>query len=294
MDAKTDRFPDTERRPSDEHSAAASPVFERVMPAKVGRYEIRELLGAGGMAEVYRAFDPTLNRAVALKFLRETSRDDLARFLREARAQAQIGHDNICDVYETGVVDGRPFIAMRCIDGVTLADAAPRMSIDEKVRVLADVAEAVHAAHRIGLVHRDLKPNNIMVEQRSEGGWHAWVLDFGLARDSSMDTMTRIFPVLACIKRKPGERITLVNNTIIEEVLQNIGTIDFGGGFKAKTNVSLWRTRGEHRPLIGEFSFQIRFEDRKDLSQDAIQKAAAFFISTVIFRVLPSVFSVVW
>jgi len=96
---------------------------------------------------------------------------------------------------------------------------------------------------------------------------------------TSMDTMTRIFPVLACIKRKPGERITLVNNTIIEEVLQNIGTIDFGGGFKAKTNVSLWRTRGEHRPLIGEFSFQIHFEDRRDLSQDAIEKAAAFFIS---------------
>ena len=196
MDAKTDRFPDTERRPTDEDSAAATSAFERVMPAKVGRYEIRELLGAGGMAEVYRAFDPTLNRAVALKFLRETSRDDLARFLREARAQAQIGHDNICDVYETGVVDGRPFIAMRCIDGITLADAAPRMSIDEKVRVLADVAEAVHAAHRTGLVHRDLKPNNIMVEQRAEGGWHAWVLDFGLARDSSMDTMTTIGSVM--------------------------------------------------------------------------------------------------
>lgn len=166
------------------------------MPATLGRYEIRELLGAGGMAEVYRAYDPTLNRAVALKFLRETDREHLARFLREARAQAQIGHENICDVYESGIIEGRPFIAMRCIEGTTLAEAALRMSVDEKVAVMTEVAEAVHAAHRTGLVHRDLKPNNIMVEPKPDGGWHPWVLDFGLARDSSMDTMTTIGTVV--------------------------------------------------------------------------------------------------
>ena len=96
---------------------------------------------------------------------------------------------------------------------------------------------------------------------------------------TSMDTMARVFPVLAGISKKPGERVALVNNTIIEEVLQQIGTIDFGGGFTAKTNVALWRTRGEHRPLIGEFSFQIRFDDRKDLRQDAVARAAAFFVA---------------
>lgn len=162
------------------------------LPGSIGRYEMGPLLGEGGMAEVYRAFDPTLNRHVALKFLRERDREHLQRFLREARAQAQVGHDNICDVYETGIADGRPFIAMRFIDGATLLDAAARMSVDEKVAVLADVAEAVHAAHRTGLVHRDLKPNNIMVESGPEGGWHPWVLDFGLARNSSVDTMTTI------------------------------------------------------------------------------------------------------
>jgi len=166
------------------------------MPSTFGRYEVGPLLGTGGMAEVYRAFDPTLNRPVALKLLRETDREHLTRFLREARAQAQIGHENICDVYETGIVDGRPFIAMRCIDGMTLAEAALRMSVDEKVAVMVDVCEAVHAAHRTGLVHRDLKPNNIMVEPKPDGGWHPWVLDFGLARDSSMDTMTTIGTVV--------------------------------------------------------------------------------------------------
>lgn len=94
----------------------------------------------------------------------------------------------------------------------------------------------------------------------------------------SMEAMTRIFPVLDRIKKDPNEKIALVNNTIIEEVLQNIGTIDFGDGIKAKTNVGLWRTRGEHRPLIGEFAFQIKFKNRKELQLDAMKRAEAFFV----------------
>ena len=95
----------------------------------------------------------------------------------------------------------------------------------------------------------------------------------------SMDTMTRIFPVLESIKKGPDERVVLVSNTIIEEVLQDIGMLDFGDGVKGKVNIGLWRTRGEHRPLIGEFSFQIRFDDRKELALDAMKRAEAFFIA---------------
>ena len=209
------------------------------VPATVGRYEVGEMLGSGGMAEVYRAFDPMLNRAVALKFLRETDRDHLARFIREARAQAQVGNDHICDVYEAGIVDGRPFIAMRCIEGVTLAEAALRMSIDEKVAVMAEVAEALHAAHRTGLVHRDLKPNNIMVEARPDGGWHPWVLDFGLARDTSMDSMTTIGTVVGtppymAPEQARGERQKIDRRTDVYALgatLYDIlgGTPPFGG-----------------------------------------------------------------
>jgi eukaryotic-like serine/threonine-protein kinase len=195
MDRTSDLSQVTERLSrSGEVSLSLDPAAP--IPATIGRYEIGPLLGEGGMAEVYRAFDPTLNRPVALKFLRETDRDHLSRFIREARAQAQVGHENICDVYEAGIVDGRPFIAMRCIEGTTLAEEAPRMSIEEKVAVMVEVAEAVHAAHRTGLVHRDLKPGNIMVEPKPDGGWHPWVLDFGLARDSSTDTMTTIGTVV--------------------------------------------------------------------------------------------------
>ena len=94
-----------------------------------------------------------------------------------------------------------------------------------------------------------------------------------------MGTMTKIFPVLERIKKDPHERVALVSDTIIEEVLQDIGTLDFGEGIKAKVNVGLWRTRGEHRPLIGEFAFQIKFKDRKQLALDAMKKAEAFFIA---------------
>jgi len=95
----------------------------------------------------------------------------------------------------------------------------------------------------------------------------------------SMESIARIFPALARIRKKPRERISLVNETIIEEVLQDIGTLDFGQGITAKVNIALWRTRGEHRPLIGEFAFQIKFKDRKELGLAATMKAQAFFIA---------------
>jgi hypothetical protein len=93
------------------------------------------------------------------------------------------------------------------------------------------------------------------------------------------DFIVQLFPVLARIRKDPGEKIEFVNNTIIEEVLQDIGGLDFGHGLAAKANVGIWRTRGEHRPLIGEFAFQVRFKDRKELHREALQRFEAFFLS---------------
>jgi hypothetical protein len=95
----------------------------------------------------------------------------------------------------------------------------------------------------------------------------------------SMGTMTRIFPVLEHLRKDPNEKVRLVSDTIIEEVLQDIGTLDFGQGIRAKANIGLWRTRGEHRPLIGEFAFQIRFKDREQVAPDAMKKVETFFIA---------------
>jgi hypothetical protein len=81
------------------------------------------------------------------------------------------------------------------------------------------------------------------------------------------------------VRKAPGEKIQLVSETIVEEVLQDIGELDFGEGMIAKANVAIWRTRGEHRPLIGEFAYQVRFADRKQLAQPALKRMEAFFIA---------------
>jgi eukaryotic-like serine/threonine-protein kinase len=177
-------------------SQDGAPYAPPAPPPSAGRYELGTLLGSGGMADVYRATDSTLGRAVALKFLRAIDVDQTERFMREARAQAHVEHPNICKVYEVGNAGGRPFIAMQCIEGMTLAQAAAHMPLDAKVAVMADVADAVHAAHRVGLVHRDLKPGNIMLEETDDGRRHPYVLDFGLARDQESSRLTTIGVVM--------------------------------------------------------------------------------------------------
>jgi eukaryotic-like serine/threonine-protein kinase len=145
------------------------------------RYEFIELLGRGGMGEVYKARDRRLDRVVALKFIRGADPDRVMRFLQEARAQARIDHPHVCKVYEVGEVGGKAYIAMQLVGGQRLDEAAADMSLPEKVRVMREVAAAIHEAHRLGIIHRDLKPSNIMVELGEDGRRSPVVMDFGLA-----------------------------------------------------------------------------------------------------------------
>ena len=145
------------------------------------RYEPEECVGKGGMARVHKAFDRQLQRRVALKFLDRIEPDARRRFLREAQAQARVRHDNVLEVYETGELDGRPFIAMRWVDGPTLLAIRGETSLEQKVRLIAQVAEGLHEAHREGLIHRDVKPSNILVERTPDGDWKPWIADFGIA-----------------------------------------------------------------------------------------------------------------
>jgi serine/threonine-protein kinase len=133
------------------------------------RYRIEGFLGAGGMGAVYKARDCRLNRSVAIKFLRGGQADSFGtrqrrQFEREARAQASIEHPHICKIYDVGEVEGQPYIAMQLIQGTSLA-GQQAMARDDKVRALQKVAEALHAAHLQGLIHRDIKP--------AEVGWRA-------------------------------------------------------------------------------------------------------------------------
>jgi serine/threonine-protein kinase len=156
---------------------------------RFGRYELTQLLGKGGMGEVFRARDTVLHREVALKVLQASSggtadsknpTDGGARILREARAAAGIRHPNAISIYDVGEIDGVAFLAMELVPGKTLRAFIrdPSIPLPRRLRWLSDIARALGAAHRLGLVHRDIKPENVMV---GEDGI-VKVLDFGIAR----------------------------------------------------------------------------------------------------------------
>ena len=146
------------------------------------RYTDVKLIAVGGAGMVFRAFDTKLARKVALKVLKRTRPENASRLLDEARAQAGVDHPNVCKIYEVGENQGHPFIAMQLVIGQSLAEAMPELSVREKVSVLMDVAEGVHAAHRRGLVHLDLKPGNVLLEFLDSGEIQAYVSDFGLVK----------------------------------------------------------------------------------------------------------------
>ncbi len=163
-------------------SAAAESDLPAVGPTlpPEERYEREELLGRGGMARVYRAYDRQLGRRVALKLLDHPEPATRRLFLQEARCQARVRHDNILEVYETGELDDTPYIAMRYVAGRTLLEVREETSLEEQVELLRQVAEGLHAAHREGLLHRDVKPSNVLVENTPDGR-KSWVADFGIA-----------------------------------------------------------------------------------------------------------------
>jgi dienelactone hydrolase len=166
-----------------------------VIGRTISHYQVVSHLGTGGMGTVWLAEDTKLRRHVALKFLQAgaaPSEEPAERLLREARAASVLDHPNIATIYEVGEFEGQPFIAMAYYPGETLAERLGRgpLTIAETARIVAQVGDALSAAHAAGIVHRDLKPSNLMLTSSGQ----VKVLDFGIATRASTDgeTMTRL------------------------------------------------------------------------------------------------------
>lgn len=159
---------------------------------KLDRYQIVRLLGSGGMGEVYLAQDPTVDRFVAIKLLKESLNTDefRERFLREVRAAAKLEHPNVVKIFGAAKFRGRPFIVMEYISGSSLAQViaqAEPMSLERKLEILLELCDGLAWAHAAGIVHRDIKPGNVMLDGRG----HVKIVDFGIAKSDAWEATSQ-------------------------------------------------------------------------------------------------------
>ncbi|RMF05665.1 MAG: serine/threonine protein kinase, partial [Chloroflexi bacterium] len=169
-------------------------MSDSLIGQKIGQYTILSKIGEGGMAKVYRAYQPSISRYVAIKVLPENVAGDrsfIKRFKAEARAIAALEHPHILPLYDFGTENGITYMVMRLVDGGTLADLLDETPVPPRrqtVQIIADVAGALDYAHRENIVHRDVKPSNILIDQHGQ----VLLMDFGLARAMNDTAQSRI------------------------------------------------------------------------------------------------------
>ena len=177
------------------------------LPAKIGRYEIIEPLGQGGMGSVLLAHDPQLDRRVAIKVLIDDNQELRERFAREGRSAAVLRHQNIVTIFDVGEHEGRPFLAMEYVDGTplaTLIEQRQPVTLIRKLEIIEELCNGLGFAHKSGIVHRDIKPANISVA--SDGT--VKILDFGIARRAQTDELTVAGTVIGTLNYMSPEQIS--------------------------------------------------------------------------------------
>ena len=186
-------------------------------PRCIDRYELRGVLGEGGCGTVYAAWDPRHEREVALKLMFRGDARARQRFARELRAVARLRHPHIVPLHDSGEHEGRPYLVMERVQGVSLAEAleedrdAPP-DLRERVAIVRDVCRAIAHAHAQGILHRDLKPQNVLIDQHGE----ALVVDFGLARSADDGTLTRTGAPLGTPAYMPPEQAGAYGGAVSE------------------------------------------------------------------------------
>lgn len=176
-------------------------------PTRIGRYEVLEPIGRGGMGSLYLALDPLLDRQIAIKLLRDDDDELRERFAREARAAARLRHPNIVTIFDVGEHDGQPFIAMEYIQGQTLAEIVRGnvpLTLTRKLELIEALCDGLGFAHRSGIVHRDIKPANLMID--ADGSLK--ILDFGIARAAESSGMTQAGMLIGTLNYMSPEQVS--------------------------------------------------------------------------------------
>ena len=163
-------------------------------PTKIGKYDVEDILGEGGMGVVYKAFDKQIGRPVAIKMIRAGGDESLVtRFKQEAKSLGQLTHPNIVIVYEWDEQDGNPYLVMQYIEGSSLASMLEKgisLPLSERLKIIIDVCNGLAYAHQRKVIHRDIKPGNIMVWQDGGNDGKAVIVDFGIAKIEAHANLT--------------------------------------------------------------------------------------------------------